>query len=210
MARPLLFIYTAMMNILQTTYFGPVAWYAELICNGAAVSTTDCFRRQTMRNRCRIATANGVQTLTVPCTLPPEARGGCCDVTAVTVSDHGNWRHLHWKALEAAYGMSPFFDYYADDLRPLFEPEWDRLFDYNLEITRTMLRLLGAEMTEVRLADAPVTMPTESIPDAGVGYYQTFGRRHGFLPRMSILDLLCNEGPESIVRIMETAARRNV
>ena len=109
------------MPTLHTTYFGPVSWYAAIANGGgAAISASEDYRKQTERNRCRIATANGVQLLTVPVTLPPSAQGGKCPIRQVRISDHGNWRHLHWQALQAAYGMSPFFDYYADDLRPFF------------------------------------------------------------------------------------------
>lgn len=186
---------------LHTTYFGPVSWYAAIANGGgAAICDSEDYRKQTERNRCRIATANGVQLLTVPVTLPPSAQGGKCPIRQVRISDHGNWRHLHWQALQAAYGMSPFFDYYADDLRPFFEKRWDYLFDYNMEITATMLRLLGIN-AEVTLTHDPVSLSCDDLGDNTVSYYQTFQRRHGFIPGMSILDLLCNEGPESVLKL---------
>ncbi len=214
------------MFLLHTTYFGAVDWYAAVLRHGgAAISTSDVYQRQTERNRCRIATANGVQTLTVPVTLPETARGGRCLIREVRISDHGNWRHLHWNAIASAYGMSPFFDYYADDLRPFFEKKWEFLYDYNMEIAQTMLRLLGAE---VQLTESPVsTLSPSALSERGEScggvsciyaypsgeegkgargeseatYYQTFQRRHGFLPGMSIVDLLCNEGPEGIMKL---------
>ena len=189
------------MPTLHTTYFGPVSWYAAIANGGgAAISASEHYRKQTERNRCRIATANGVQLLTVPVTLPPSAQGGKCPIRQVRISDHGNWRHRHWQALQAAYGMSPFFDYYADDLRPFFEKRWDYLFDYNMEITATMLRLLGIN-AEVTLTHDPVSLSCDDLGDSDIRYYQTFQRRHGFIPGMSILDLLCNEGPESVLKL---------
>ena len=135
-----------------------MSWYAAIANGGgAAISASEHYRKQTERNRCRIATANGVQLLTVPVTLPPSAQGGKCPIRQVRISDHGNWRHLHWQALQAAYGMSPFFDYYADDLRPFFEKRWDYLFDYNMEITATMLRLLGIN------AEVPHPCPRQPV-----------------------------------------------
>lgn len=193
--------------VLHTTYFGPVGWYYALVGGTeVAICNSENYRKQTERNRCRIATANGVQLLTVPVTLPSSAQGGKCPIREVRISDHGNWRHLHWQALQAAYGMSPFFDYYADDLRPFFEKKWDYLFDYNMEITATMLRLLGFSDV-VGVTSAPVTVPCDVLNDSGIRYYQTFQRRHGFLPDMSVLDLLCNEGPEGVLKIKSQGSK---
>lgn len=187
--------------VLHTTYFGPVSWYAAIAKHGSAtVCDSEAYRRQTARNRCLIATANGVQTLTVPVTVPSPAQGGKCIIKEVRVSDHGNWRHLHWQALQSAYGMSPFFDYYADDLRPFFEKKWDYLLDFNMEITAAMLRLLGIPAT-LEATSAPVTMPCTALDGTGITYYQTFCRRHGFIPDLSVIDLLCNEGPEGVLRL---------
>jgi hypothetical protein len=118
------------------------------------------------------------------------------------ISDHGNWRHQHWEALCSAYGQSPFFLYYADDLREFFEPHWTHLLDYNLAITRRILDLIGADIPVVTTSSyqgAPfLNTPDTSAPLVG-RYYQTFQLRHGFIPRLSILDLLFNEGPEAIL-----------
>ena len=63
-------------------------------------------------------------------------------ITDIRISNHGNWRHLHWNALMSAYGDSPFFDYYVDDLKPFFEDRWENLFDFNMAITHKMCELL--------------------------------------------------------------------
>lgn len=188
--------------VLHTTYLGPVSWYATMLGGGPiALCDSEDYRKQTVRNRCRIATANGVQTLTVPVTLPSSAQGGRCPIREVRISDHGNWRHLHWQALQTAYGMSPFFDYYADDLRPFYEKRWDYLFDFNLELTATMLRLLDIPCA-LEVVSSPVTVPCSALDGTGIRYYQTFQRRHGFIADLSIVDLLCNEGLEGVLRMM--------
>jgi hypothetical protein len=135
--------------------------------------------------------------------------GRGCSIREVLVSEHGNWRHQHWEALKSAYGMSPFFDYYQDDIHPFFDEEvfrannWQRLFDYNLAIMRKMLDLIGVKK-EIKLTSLPPTPPQGGrvvhVPvNVPVHYYQTFQRRHGFIPGLSILDLLFNEGPEAIL-----------
>ena len=190
--------------ILHTTYFGSVNWYRQLVRAEGDVYIDACenYVKQTSRNRCEIATANGKQILTVPVNVKVPVKN-------VLVSEHGNWRHQHWEALKSAYGMSPFFDYYQDDIRPFFDEEvfrannWQRLFDYNLAIMRKMLDLIGVKK-EIKLTSLPSTPPQGGrvvhVPvNVPVHYYQTFQKRHGFIPNLSILDLLFNEGPEAIL-----------
>lgn len=177
--------------VLPTSFFGPVSWYEQIAraAEPISIEAHENFQKQTLRTRCRIATANGVQTLTVPVS-------GSGSIKDIKISDHNNWRHLHWQALASAYGSSPFFEYYADDIAPFFEKKWDFLFDYNLEITHKMCELLDIR-TEIHLTDeyqgCSFNQHNDSKP-----YYQVFQSRHGFIPDLSILDLLFNMGPESI------------
>ena len=116
-----------MTVLLSTTYFGPVQWYQKLYrSDEAEIEQWESFQKQTYRNRCLIAAPNGIQALTVPVehTVSPLIKD-------LKVSDHGNWRHLHWNALQSAYGESPFFEYYQDDIRPFFEKRWTFLLDFN-------------------------------------------------------------------------------
>lgn len=190
--------------ILSSTYFGPVQWYQKLYrYDSVLIENHDSFIKQTYRNRCVIATANGPLALTVPVERNGELR----------VSEHGNWRHQHWNALVSAYGDSPFFEYYADDIRPFFEKKWEYLYDFNLEITKKMCELLDItpqiNLTERYINTEAVNAddfrdairPKHPLPDKDFTpkpYYQVYKQRHGFLPNMSILDLLFNMGNESI------------
>ncbi len=204
-----------MKALLSSTYFGPVQWYQKLnrydeIC----IEVHDSYQKQTYRNRCLIATTNGVQALTVP--VGPQA----------VISDHGNWRHQHWQALTSAYGDSPFFLYYEDDLRPFFTERWEQLYDFNEAIRRKICELIDIQphvsFTEhyykigvnnlpdadnEQSASLPVTdfreaiNPKHPLPDPDFQprrYYQVYEQKHGFLPNLSILDLLFNMGPESV------------
>lgn len=173
----------------------------------------DSYQKQTFRNRCIIATTNGTQALTVPV-----ERGVTGLMRDVRISDHGNWRHLHWHALMTAYNESPFFEYYADDLRPFFEKKWTHLYDYNMEITHKVCELLDvhphiAPTQEYRslssllsphslLSDFREAInPKHPAPDGEFEareYYQVYKQKHGFIPNLSILDLLFNMGPEGI------------
>ena len=198
--------------LLSSTYFGPIQWYQKLHRMPCIIEQHDHFVKQTYRNRCVIATANGTQTLTVPI---ERYDGTKCAMRDIRISDHGNWRHLHWNALVSAYGETPFFEFYADDLRPFFEKRHTFLFDLNLDIMHTMCQLLDVR-PQVTLSEQYIVLPSECDavvdfreairpkhpqPDADFNptpYYQVRVQRHGFLPNLSILDLLFNEGPEGI------------
>ena len=199
-------------SLLSSTYFGPIQWYQKLHRMPCIIEQHDHFVKQTYRNRCVIATANGTQTLTVPI---ERYDGTKCPMRDIRISDHGNWRHLHWNALVSAYGETPFFEFYADDLRPFFEKQHTFLFDLNLDIMHTMCQLLDVR-PQVTLSEQYIVLPSENdavvdfreairpkhpLPDADFNptpYYQVRAQRHGFLPNLSILDLLFNEGPEGI------------
>ena len=239
--------------LLSTTYFGPVQWYQKLNRHRCIIEQHDNFVKQTYRNRCVIASANGPQTLTVPI---ERYDGMKCAMRDIRISDHGNWRHLHWQALVSAYGETPFFEYYADDIRPFFEERrWKYLLDFNLDITHTLCSLLdvrpdltlsdhyidadeticgggGLDGAATGLSEAfegfggavkglngaaeslgsssacslfvdyrDAIRPKHPLPDAEFEarpYYQVRAQRHGFLPNLSVLDLLFNEGPEGI------------
>ncbi len=190
--------------LLSSTFFGPIQWYQKLAnYDSVLVEHHDHYQKQTYRNRCIIATAQGTQALTVPV-----ERGNDDEVR---ISNHGAWRRIHWNALTSAYSESPFFEYYADDLRPFFEREWHWLYDYNLEICHTMCQLLVIQpqlnTTATYEKEGPwddyrdIIRPKHPGNDPQYSlhpYYQVFAARHGFLPNLSILDLLFNMGPEGI------------
>jgi hypothetical protein len=212
--------------LLQTTYFGPVQWYQKLHrYEHTLIEQYDSYQKQTFRNRCIIATANGLQALTVPVDTHPvlgasAAESTKCLLKDVRISDHNQWRRIHWNALQSAYSESPFFEYYADDIRPFFEQKYDFLVDFNEAIRQKMCELIdihpSVEYTQEFLSPQEVSSTTHHPiihdfrdvisakhpqPDADFEvkrYWQVFQRKHGFLTNLAILDLLFNMGPESI------------
>lgn len=201
--------------LLSSTYFGPVQWYQKLNrFEHCLIEQHDNFMKQTFRNRCLIPTTNGVQALSIPVERPVDGRLDKTPMKDVRISDHDNWRHQHWNALLSAYGESPFFEYYADDIRPFFERKWEFLLDYNQSIMEKMCELLdihpSIDFTESYvMADSVIDMTdfrdvirpkhpggdTDFVPKT---YYQVYQQRFGFQPNMSVLDLLFNEGNEAI------------
>lgn len=210
-----------MTATLSSTFFGPVQWYQKLLrYDRVLIEHCDSYVKQTYRNRCLIATTNGVQALTVPVSLetvpraPHLAPSAPClapSAPRIIISDHGNWRHQHWQALQSAYGDSPFFEYYEDDLRPFFTDRWELLYDYNEAIRLKMCELLDIQ-PHVQLTTEYVKQPENDYRDAiqpkhpapdstftPRRYYQVYEQKHGFLPNLSILDLLFNMGPEAVL-----------
>lgn len=159
-----------------------------------------------------IPTTNGPLSLTIPTN-----HNTSLAMKDIHISDHANWRHVHWNALLSAYGESPFFEYYQDDIRPFFEKKYEFLFDFNMETTEKMIELLDIRpkisITEAYIQSKELKeedeikdfrdaiRPKKPLPDAEFApqrYYQVYEQKHGFQPNMSILDLLFNEGNEAI------------
>ena len=231
--------------LLQTTYFGPIQWYQKLYrYDHCLIEQYDSFQKQTYRNRCIIATANGLQALTVPVehtNLSPLTSHLSPLVKDLRISDHNQWRRVHWNALQSAYSESPFFEYYADDLHSFFEKKYDFLIDFNeairqkicelidihpqVEYTSSFLPPLHLRQPILHSSPAPADSslftlhsslftlhsPLDDLrdvihakhpqPDADFQpkeYWQVFRHKHGFLPNLSILDLLFCMGPEAI------------
>ena len=197
--------------LLQTTYFGPVQWYQKLNrYDCCCIEQYDSYQKQTFRNRCVIATANDLQALTVP------VEHDTLKTKDLRISDHNQWRRVHWNALQSAYSESPFFDYYADDIRPFFEKKYEFLLDFNEAIRQKVCELIDIHPSVTYTSDY---VPADRIeassvsdfrevihakrpqPDADFTpkpYWQVFQHKYGFQPNLSILDLLFCMGPESV------------
>ena len=189
------------MNVLlSTTYFGPIQWYQKLYrADEVWIERHETFQKQTYRNRCIIATTQGTQALTVPVERSNSQSSIPQFLKDVRISDHGNWRHLHWNALQSSYRQSPFFEFYADVFAPFYERKWEFLADFNEDLLRLVCSLIDIDTPVSRTAS--FAGEQASIPQNDAPYYQVFARRHGFLPGLSIVDMLFNLGPESLLRL---------
>lgn len=208
------------MKILtHPLYLAAVPLYARLYASESIVfDDTAPFVKQTYRSRAVIATENGAQSLTIPVVHD----GGKVAMRDVRISEHGNWRHQHWNAILSAYRKSPFFDYYADDFAHFYEERDGFLMDFNLRLHGVVSELLGLERNVGVLSDeafdvtAAVDLRRIAEPKAldsvdGIvlqPYYQVFAQRNGFIPSLSILDLLFNMGPEGLLVLRDSVCAK--
>lgn len=198
-----------MKNIyLTSAYLAPIEYYAALLkAETVYQENCDYYIKQTYRNRCNIAAANGTMTLSIP------IEKNCAEKVLtrdIRISDHNNWQNHHWRSIESAYNSTPFFEYYKDDLMPFYEKKWEFLYDFNWEIQQKILYLLDflvdIKNTETYATDLNngLDLREEIHPKKTQflniePYYQVFDQKLGFISGLSIIDLLFNMGNESLL-----------
>lgn len=210
--------------LLTSAYLPPVQYFSKLYTSPCIyLETYEHYVKQTYRNRALIAGPNGVQALTIPVEHEYSKRPATRDIR---LSDHGNWQHLHRNALQSAYEGSPYFEYYADDILPIYDREHRFLVDFNADFLHTICDLLNLKPNLLQTeayADAQA-LGAEDFREAirpkishsidktfrSVEYYQVFRQKHGFLENLSIIDLLFNMGPESRLILRDSVIESNI
>jgi hypothetical protein len=203
---------------LSSAYLAPVEYYTKLLAyDKVYIEQYDHYMKQTYRNRCTIAGPNGELALSIPTVKPATDK---YPMKEIRISDHGNWRHLHWNAIESAYNHTPFFEYYKDDFRPFYEQKYEFLIDFNEALCRLVCTLIDIHPHIERTTAYHTTCTQQeadfreaihpkkdfrSVDPAFIPhpYYQVFENKLGFLPNLSIIDLLFNMGPESLLILMK-------
>ena len=190
--------------ILPCFYWGPVSYYTAMTAaDEVAVEMHEHFCKQTYRNRCRIATANGTLDLTVPTERTHQKQA----MNDVKIKYDTPWQKQHWNAIESAYRNSPYFDFLRDELEKLYTTHETYLADLNIKINDLALKIMQIKKrihltteysattsaTDLRQAFNAKGAPANCTP-----YYQVFAHKFGFTSDLSILDLILEEGPESI------------
>lgn len=197
-----------MKVLIHPTYFPSIAHFVAMMkAESLVFEISDNYQKQTYRNRTTIYGANGSLDLNVPVHYTQKNRQLYKDVA---ISNIDNWQDLHFKSLESAYSASPFFEFYIDDLKPLFETEATNIMDFNFRCLEAVFDCLQLpfeyKTTQVfekepkNLLDArSLANSRKEIEQTFESYAQVFDDKHGFLQNLSILDLLFNEGPNSII-----------
>lgn len=194
------------MTLLQPTYFSPIIQYVAISKSKEIVfEVEDNFQKQTYRNRCYIYTADGKHLLNVPI---QHGKGIKQKTKEVKIDYKDDWHKLHLKTLKTAYSSSPFFEFYIDDLLPIFEKRTPFLLDLNLKCHKFIMDALQLEIStskttvyhkEVTVLDARSLAIAKSNHKFNLDrYIQVFEQNHGFISNLSILDLLFMEGPNAL------------
>ncbi len=195
------------MALFIPTYFGPISQYSEIINTDEVLfEVHDNFQKQSYRNRCYIFNTNGKQLLNIPVKHPNSSSRKQTKDTLI--ENATNWQDQHFKSLKTAYRNSPFFEFYVDDLANIFEKKYNYLQDINIDtflfvsealqissnFKKTSSYTEVLESNDFRNLAAIKTQPKNLVKP----YIQMFDDKHGFLPNLSILDLLFMEGPNAI------------
>ena len=183
--------------LLSTAYCPPVEFFALLAGNSSVcIDSSERYQKQSWRNRCRILTANGPMDLRFPI-----VHNGRYGITEVLVDYSTPWVGQTEYAVESAYSSSPFFEYYRDEMFAILDSRPATLWELDGELIRFFCRKIGLPMPEMEGAPSEAKFelhPKKPSVYAGKPYWQVFREKFGFVPGLSAMDLLFNEGPESI------------
>ncbi|WP_298780831.1 WbqC family protein [uncultured Polaribacter sp.] len=194
------------MSLFIPTYFSPISQYSEIIKSDTVTfEMEDNFQKQSYRNRCYIYNSNGKQQLTIP--VKHVLNNGRKKTKDTLVENNFPWQDQHFKSLKIAYRTSPFFDFFEDDIAFIFEKKYKYLHDINIDtylfITDALQLSTDFSKTTAYKVDVPKNdfrqlaeikkQPTKLVDT----YIQMFDDKHGFIPNLSILDLLFMEGPNT-------------
>lgn len=186
-------------------YFPSIQYIKALIKAKETTFTLESnYQKQTYRNRCSIYGANGKLNLTIP--IQHTKRDGHQKDSSVKIMWEENWQMLHWKSLTSAYRSSPFFEFYEDELKEVFFKQPEKLMDFNIGLLKCILSFLEIDFSFSFKEDySPLSPLEESLINAKKDptisypmYQQVFATKHGFISHLSIVDLLFNQGPQSL------------
>jgi len=197
-------IFSMSQVVLLPTAFLPNSAYFSLLLNEGNVNIDvyEHFVKQTIRNRCTIVSSNGPLILSIPL-----INSGNKTLTGHKIISYAeNWQLKHWRAIESAYSNSPYFEFFEEEIKNSFFSKQELLIDYNQQLIKTIFSILrkpiNINFTESYQAESENDFRNEEKIDQRIvhfpSYYQVFQHSIGFIPNASMLDLLFNEGLQSL------------
>ena len=196
--------------LLSVAYLPPISWMVAALLSGRiALEVHETYPKQTYRNRCKIATASGILNLSIPVNRIYGNHTKTCDIL---IDNSKNWQLMHWRSIITAYNKTPYFLYYRDLFEPVFFKEHTLLVDFNIELLNIVLKAIKFKDIEfIRTTEYQMKpdlhdlrnsfhpkYPNREITCILPRYMQAFEELHGFLPDLSIIDLLFNLGPDAL------------
>lgn len=202
--------------LLPSFYLPPVQYFCKLAASPSVlIESQEHFQKQTFRNRCHILSANGILALTIPVR---HGNNQPVKMKEVRIAYDYPWQKLHFRSIESAYRRSPYFEYLEDGFRIFYEKKNEFLFDLNQSLLSWLLDTMKlraavsytksyepapAGIVDLRNVIHPKTSKVQPDPEfIPAEYNQVFSDRHPFVPNLSIMDLLFNQGPEGAVDLL--------
>jgi hypothetical protein len=190
--------------ILVSTAYLPSVFYLKqiLLHDTLIIEKQENFTKQTYRNRCDIVSANGLMSLSIPLIKQNNKEL----ISEKKISYTENWQQQHWRTLVSAYKNSPYFDFFEHEFKPFYETQYEYLFDYNLQLLETILKILRVKKTilftdEYQLTHSNIDdlrilsdLKKNEIILKQTPYYQVFSDKIGFKENLSCIDALFNIG----------------
>lgn len=190
-----------MKVLLPISYLGPTSYYSTLLKSEEIfIEAKEHFVKQSVRNRCVILSANGVQKLSIP---KERKSSDKTLITDIKISNTQNWQKLHWQSLISSYNSSPFFEYYKDNLEEFYLNPQLNLFDFNVKLTETILSFLQTKK-QIKFTSEfsdnfdGFDLRNHTFKNNNMEKYeQVFADKIEFQSDLSVVDLLFNLGPET-------------
>lgn len=201
-----------MQQIFPTAYLPSIKYVSLFLkSENPVIELYETYQKQSCRTRCRVMTANGLQTLTVPVI---KTSGNHTLTKDIEISYKEAWQQVHLRCLESAYRKSAYFDYYFPYFENIYKQKFNTLVELNEYSFKVILKLMKIKkefsytedfekITDIN--DYRISLSKDDVKYADLKpYYQVFADRHGFIPNLSVVDLLFNEGNSSIDNLQLT------
>ena len=204
---------TSLPILIELHYFPTIQYCSKFFSHPTLIlEQHENYVKRSYRNRAHIATANGPLRLSIPL---EKGKNQQQSIREVRISYEENWQTKQWTAICSAYGNAPFFEYYVDDIQPLFQEKTTFLFEHNLKVLNALFFMLDFKPS-IQLSQNYLTAPYDGISDfrnqispkngesildktyQNIPYQQVFAQKNGYLPNLSILDLIFCKGPETL------------